>query len=77
MTDEKALEDAARNFLLGPQLESRPSIKKKGDPLDVALGLGMGTQARVGFKGALAEDRDMKPKLIKHHYLKHQQRVRV
>ena len=62
MTDPEALEAAAKNFLFGSQ--EMPSTRRPTiDPLDAALGLGKGIQAKVEFQGALAQPRDMTPRL--------------
>lgn len=75
MFDPEALE-AAKKFLfstqLDPRLQSMPSTSdserrsRSIDPLDTALGLGRGTQARVEFRGAAELPlRNSNPRLVK------------
>ncbi len=74
MFDPEVLE-AAKKFLfstqLDPQLQSMPSASSERrsrsiDPLDTALGLGRGTQARVEFRGAAELPlRNSNPRLVK------------
>ena len=69
-------EEAVRKFFLSPvtpEERQMPSTspERRGrsvDPLDAALGLNIGTQARIKFRGVVQIPHNPKPRLVKHNF---------